>query len=157
LQYDAFCWSPISGFQRQLRERLPQLQHWPDRIAEVGDLGERAVAYELGHRSINDRRISIHHDDVLTLTIALMDNAKFRRILTDKYPTILIDEYQDTNAGWIDSIKNHFLGQEGSPQFGFFGDHWQKIYGDGCGKIEHPSLTVVGKQANFRSVSTVVD
>ena len=153
----AFCWSLISGFQRQLRERLPQLQHWPERIAEVGDLGERPVEYELGYRGINDRRISIHHDDVLLLTIALMDNAKFRRILTDKYPIILIDEYQDTNAGWIDSIKNHFLGQDDSPQFGFFGDHWQKIYDAGCGKIEHPSLRVLGKQANFRSVSTVVD
>jgi len=153
----AFCWSLISGFQRQLRERLPQLQHWPERIAEVGDLGERVVEYELGHRNINNHRVSIHHDDVLILTIALMDNAKFRRILVDKYPIILIDEYQDTNADWIDSIKVHFLGQKGSPQFGFFGDHWQKIYGDGCGKIEHPSLTVVGKQANFRSVSAVVE
>jgi len=153
----AFCWSLISGFQRQLREQLPQLQHWPDRIAEVGGLGERAVEYERGHRSINDRRVSIHHDDVLILTIALMDNAKFRRILAGKYPIMLIDEYQDTNADWIDSIRAHFLGQEGSPRFGFFGDHWQKIYGDGCGKIEHPSLTVIGKQANFRSVSTVVE
>ncbi len=153
----AFCWSLISGFQRQLRERLPDLRHWPDKIAEVGDVGERSIEYELGHRSINDRRISIHHDDVLILTIALMDNAKFRRILREKYPIILIDEYQDSNADWIESIKNHFLGQKGSPQFGFFGDHWQKIYGDGCGKIEHPSLTIVGKQANFRSVSTVVD
>ena len=153
----AFCWSLISGFQRPLRERLPQLQHWPERIAEVGDLGERSVQYELGYRGINDHRISIHHDDVLILTIALMDNAKFRRIVTNKYPIILIDEYQDTNAGWIHTIKNHFLGQEDSPQFGFFGDHWQKIYGDGCGKIEHPSLTVVGKEANFRSVPTVVD
>ncbi len=153
----AFCWSLISGFQRQLRERLPLLQHWLDRIAEVGDLGEHSVEYELGHRSINDRRVSIHHDDVLTLTIGLMDDAKFRRILVDKYPIILIDEYQDTNADWIDSIKTHFLGQEGSPQFGFFGDHWQKIYGDGCGRIEHPSLTVVGMHANFRSVSMVVE
>lgn len=153
----AFCWSLISGFQRQLRERLPQLKHWPDRIAEVGDLRERAVEYDLGYRSINDRRVSIHHDDVLILTVGLMDNVKFRRILTDKYPIILIDEYQDTNAGWIDSIKDHFLGQEGSTQFGFFGDHWQKIYGDGCGKIEHPALTVIGMEANFRSVSTVVD
>ena len=152
-----FCWSLIRGFQRQLRERLPQLQHWPNRIAEVGDLGERAVEYDLGHRSINDCRISIHHDDVLILTITLMDNVKFRQILSNKYPIILIDEYQDTNAGWIDSIKTHFLGRGGSPLFGFFGDHWQKIYGDGCGKFEHPSLTVIGKRANFRSVSTVVD
>ena len=152
-----FCWSLISGFQRQLRERLPLLRYWPDRIAEVGDLGDRAVKYDLGYRSINDRRVSIHHDDVLVLTVALMDNAKFRRILANKYPFILIDEYQDTNAAWINSIKTLFLGKEGSPLFGFFGDHWQKIYGDGCGKIEHPSLTAIGKKANFRSVSTVVD
>ncbi len=153
----AFCWSLISGFQKQLRERLPQLRHWPERIEDAGDLGERPVEYELGYRGLNDRRVSIHHDDVLILTISLMDNAKFRRILMDKYPIILIDEYQDTNADWINSIKNHFLGQENSPQFGFFGDHWQKIYGDGCGQIEHPSLAVVDKQANFRSVPTVVE
>ena len=152
-----FCWSLISGFQRQLREQLPKLRYWPKKIAEVGDLGERVVEYKLGHRSIDDRGVSIHHDDVLILTIALMENVKFRRILAGKYPIILIDEYQDTNAGWINSIKTHFLGQEGSPLFGFFGDHWQKIYGDGCGRIDHPSLTVIGKQANFRSVSTIVN
>ena len=152
----AFCWSLIVGFQRHLRERLPDLEHWPEKLAEVGDVGERRVEYELGHRSINDARISIHHDDVLILTIALMDNAKFRRILADRYPIILIDEYQDTDAGWIDSIKHHFLGRANSPQFGFFGDHWQKIYGNGCGKIDHPALTVIGKEANFRSVPTIV-
>lgn len=153
----AFCWSLISGFQKQLRDRLPHMDHWPERIEEAGGLGERVVEYTLGYRGIKDDRVSIHHDDVLLLTIGLMENVKFRRIITDKYPVILIDEYQDANAGWIDSIKAHFLGQPGSPQFGFFGDHWQKIYGDGCGKIEHPVLTVIGKEANFRSVSIIVD
>lgn len=153
----SFCWSLISGFQRQLRDRLPALKHWPEKIAEVGDLGDRTVAYELGYRSISDSRISIHHDDVLILTIDLLANSKFRRILAEKYPIILIDEYQDTDADWIESIKTHFLGKEGGPQFGFFGDHWQKIYVRGCGKLEHPSLTLIGKQANFRSVRTVVD
>src|SRR3569623_1809554 len=153
-----FCWSLISGFQKVLRERLPELPHWPERIAEVGgDLGQRAIAYELGHRSINDRRISIHHDDVIPLTIALMEREKFRLIIREKYPIILVDEYQDTDAAWIDAIKNHFLGHEGSPQYGNFGDHWQKNYGNGCGRIEHPALTVVGKEANFRSVATVVN
>jgi len=153
----AFCWSLISGFQGQMRERLPELPHWPERIAEAGELGERAVEYSLGHRSIREEHISIHHDDVLLLMVALMEYAKFRRIIVDKYPIILIDEYPDTNARLVESIKGHFLGQPGSPQFGFFGDHWQKIYGDGCGKIEHPDLTVIGKEANFRSVSTIVD
>ena len=153
----AFCWSLIVVFQRQLRALLPGLDQWPEKLADAGGVGERQVTYELGHRSINDARISIHHDDVLKLTIALMDNAKFRRILAEKYPIILIDEYQDTDAAWINSIKHYFLGQENSPQFGFFGDHWQKIYGNGCGKIDHPGLTAIGKEANFRSVPAVVD
>jgi DNA helicase-2/ATP-dependent DNA helicase PcrA len=153
----AFCWSLISGFQRQMRDNLSQLEHWPEKIAEVGDLGERVIEYSLGHRSIREDRVSIHHDDVLRLTLSLMESVKFRRIVATKYPIILVDEYQDTNSGWVESIKSLFLGQEGSPQFGFFGDHWQKIYGDGCGKIDHPGLTVIGKQANFRSVSAIVD
>ncbi|MCY4514668.1 MAG: UvrD-helicase domain-containing protein [Candidatus Tectomicrobia bacterium] len=153
----AFCWSLIVGFQKQLRERLPELKHWPERLVEFDGVGERRIEYELGHPRVNDASISIHHDDVLLLTIALMNNSKFRRIVANKYPIILIDEYQDTDAKWIESIKHHFLGQENAPQFGFFGDHWQKIYGSGCGKIEHPCLTVIGKEANFRSVPTVVD
>ena len=152
-----FCWSLIGGFQRQLQEQLPHLRYWRDRIDDIGNLGERTIKYDLGHRNINDYSVSIHHDDVLALTIDLMNNIKFRHIVTSKFPIILIDEYQDTNIDWIDSIKTYFLGAENSPLFGFFGDHWQKIYGYGCGKLDHPSLTVIGKQANFRSVSTVVD
>lgn len=152
-----FCWSLISGFQRHIRDRLAQLPQWQKKIEESGCLGDRVIEYTLGHRSIRDDRVSIHHDDVLCLTVSLMESFKFRHVLRSKYPVILIDEYQDTNAGWIDSIKEHFLGNPDSPQFGFFGDHWQKIYGDGCGKIEHPSLIVIGKEANFRSVLTVVD
>ena len=153
----AFCWSLIAGFQKQLRDRLAGLKYWPEKLAEAGELGDRRVEYELGHRSINDSRISIHHDDVLLLTIALMEHSKFRHILANRYPIILIDEYQDTDSGWIESIKQHFLGRDDAPQFGFFGDHWQKIYGNGCGRIDHSGLTVIGKEANFRSVKTVVD
>jgi len=49
------------------------------------------------------------------------------------------------------------LGVGNSPLVGFFGDHWQKIYGTGCGKIEHPNLVVIGKNANFRSVPVIVN
>lgn len=153
----AFCWSLISGFQRQLREEIAQIPAWKDRIEEAGGLGDRAVEYSLGHRSIREKVISLHHDDVLPLTIKLMENVKFRRLMVDRYPIILIDEYQDTDADWIEAIKTHFLGQAGAPLFGFFGDHWQKIYGNGCGKLEHPAIREIGKGANFRSVKAVVD
>ena len=147
----------INGFQKRLRLELPNIESWSKLLAEEGEIEAQRVQYETGYRSINETEISIHHDDVIALTIALMENSKFRQILIDRYPVILIDEYQDTDKAWIDSIKCHFLGREDAPQFGFFGDHWQKIYGEGCGQIEHPNLIHIGKEANFRSVRTVVD
>lgn len=153
----AFCWSLICGFQKQLRNFLVEIPAWEERIAEAGGLGDRVVDYSLGHRSIRERQVYLHHDDILPLTIKMMESAKFRNIMTGQYPIILIDEYQDTDAKWVEAIKNHFLGQPKSPLFGFFGDHWQKIYGDGCGKLEHPAVKEIGKEANFRSVPTVVD
>ncbi|RED25549.1 DNA helicase-2/ATP-dependent DNA helicase PcrA [Rhodopseudomonas thermotolerans] len=153
----AFCWSLIQGFQKQLRLLVQQMPAWQDRIAEFGDLGDRSIEYSLGHRSIKEKQVSLHHDDILPLTIELMANSKFRKLMADRFPIILIDEYQDTDANWIAAIKEHFLGKAGAPLFGFFGDHWQKIYGNGCGSIEHPAVKEIGKKANFRSVSTIVD
>lgn len=154
----AFCWHLIQGFQKQLRELVTLMPVWHDRIAEAGgSLGERTVEYSLGHRSIREKRISLHHDDVIPLTVSLMRNEKFRRLMADRFPIILIDEYQDTDANWVEAIKEHFLGKTGAPVFGFFGDHWQKIYGDGCGSLEHDAVTEIGKKANFRSVKTIVD
>lgn len=154
----AFCWSLIGGFQKQLRSLVEAMPPWQERLANVGgSLGTRVVEYSLGYRSIRDDRLSIHHDDVLPLTISLMEHLKFRRMVADRFPIILVDEYQDTNREWIDAIKRLFLSDPAGPLFGFFGDHWQKIYGEGCGRLEHERLTEIGKEANFRSVKTIVD
>jgi DNA helicase-2/ATP-dependent DNA helicase PcrA len=153
----AFCWSLINGLQAHLRTYITELPAWQDRLAEAGGIGGRTVEYTLGHRSIRDGVLSLHHDDILPLTIRFMENAKFRKRMAELYPVILVDEYQDTDADWMEAIKAHFLGVAGAPQFGFFGDHWQKIYGDGCGKLEHPAVKEIGKEANFRSVQVVVD
>lgn len=153
----AFCWLLISPFQKGLRSQAFTLGKLGEQIEDSGGLADQVVEYRLGHRSVTETKITLHHDDVLLLTIEMMKNAKFRRILKQRFPVILIDEYQDTDAGWVDSIKEHFLGKEDSPLFGFFGDHWQKIYGEGCGSIHHESLEVVDVHANFRSVPKIVD
>ena len=153
----AFCWSLIGGFQRQLRELVAAMPVWEERLTEAGGMVDQAIQYTLGHRYVRDNVVSLHHDDVIPLTISLMENSKFRQIVAQRYPIILIDEYQDTDAAWMSAIKQHFLGVEGAPLFGFFGDHWQKIYGNGCGKLEHPAVEEIDKEANFRSVQTVVN
>ncbi len=153
----AFCWSFISGFQSRLRAALLEIDKWVKRLEEVGGAGTRRVEYTLGHRGITDSAISIHHDDVLVLMVKLMVFEKFRRILAHQYPIILIDEYQDTDADWMEAFKIYFLGQADAPLLGLFGDHWQKIYGNGCGEVTHPALREIGKEANFRSVPAIVD
>jgi DNA helicase II / ATP-dependent DNA helicase PcrA len=154
---NAFCWSVIRPFQPALRKNLPTVANWSERLKEVGGLGDRSVDYTLGYPSVEDSRVLLHHDDVLALTVALFEEPKFRRVLTDRYPVILIDEYQDTDEGFATALLTHFISTRNGPLIGFFGDHWQKIYGNGCGKIEHPNLEVIGKEANFRSVSAIVE
>ena len=56
-----------------------------------------------------------------------MDNAKFRRVFSDKYPLILIDEYQDSYKPIIERFVKYFIAEKKSPQFAFFGDAWQTI------------------------------
>jgi DNA helicase-2/ATP-dependent DNA helicase PcrA len=167
----AFAWSLISRFQKRLCELVPTLGGWQTRKDELAHAtadvelpnpealpaGINAVEYTLGRRSIEGRTANLHHDDIFPLFIELMKSTKFRNSLTSHFPIILVDEYQDTNADLIAAFKEHFLGKINAPQFGFFGDHWQKIYGNGCGSIQHPSLKRVNKKANFRSAKPIVD
>jgi len=153
----SFCWSLIKPFQTNLRKTVETLANWPERLTEAGGLGDRSVDYNLGYPKVENHQILLHHNDVLALTVSLLEQPKFRALLTDRYPILLIDEYQDTDKAFAEAITSHFVRSGRGPLVGFFGDHWQKIYGTGCGKIDDPSLRVIGKEANFRSVPTVVE
>lgn len=155
----SFCWLLIKGFQPFLRDKLSEIRGWPERLEEIGGIGRRRVDYDLGHRRSkpDEPNVFLGHNDVLSLMVLLMEQEKFRNILTARFPILLIDEYQDTNKGFAESLVEHFLASGEGPLIGLFGDSWQKIYGDGCGLIDHGNLNVIGKEANFRSVKTVVE
>lgn len=153
----AFYWSLVKDFQPFLRRQLPTLPNWPDRIKEVGDIGNRLVVYDLGYPKIDEKTVSLSHNDVLALTVQLMEQEKFRDLFVARFPILFIDEYQDTDQSIATTLTTHFLGNAKGPLIGFFGDHWQKIYPNGCGSIDHPKLTVIGKEANFRSVPAIVE
>lgn len=116
------------------------------------------VAYTLGHRYIENGIFYLFHDDVLKLFCLLLDNPKFRRVFSDKYPLILIDEYQDSYKPIIDRFVQFFISKNTGPQFGFFGDAWQTIYqsNNACGLIENDNIKVIKKNANFRSAPKIV-
>lgn len=152
----AFCWSLIRAFQPTLRSELQKLEAWQERIAEAGGIGKQTIEYELGYRSITEEIISLHHDDVLALTSALMPIEKFQSIVAGRYPYVFIDEYQDTSGEMMSAIQTNLFSRKGGPLVGLFGDHWQRIYDDTCGHVADKALQEIGKKANFRSSTSVV-
>jgi DNA helicase-2/ATP-dependent DNA helicase PcrA len=153
----SFCWDLCKSFQAILRQEVLKIAALNEKIDEAGGIAMRRVGYELGHRRVTDTEILLHHDDVLKVMVALMEYPKFRRILTARFPVLFVDEYQDTDSAFAESVIRNFVDSEEGPLIGLFGDSWQKIYRTGAGAIEHKKLRPIGKEANFRSVPDVVN
>jgi DNA helicase-2/ATP-dependent DNA helicase PcrA len=152
----SFCWELCKSFQAVLRLEVMNIPQLVEKIIEVGEIGQRRIGYDLGHRRVTDTEILLHHDDVLKIMVGLMEHPKFRRILAARFPVLFIDEYQDTDAAFAESLIRNFVETEDGPLVGLFGDSWQKIYRTGAGLIDHANLHLIGKEANFRSVPDVV-
>lgn len=136
----SFAWNAIKQYQNYI---IAIIQNDEFFWAKEGDFSKvTEVQYTFGHRYIENNVQYLYHDDVLKLFCSLLDNAKFRKIFTDKYPLILIDEYQDSYKLIIDRFIQYFIEVKDGPQFGFFGDAWQTIYqsNKACGLIEHEKL-----------------
>lgn len=157
----AFAWEVIQGFQKTLRGHIPNLgEKWQARIDEIGGINNQRVIYSLGYPKATAEEIFLHHDDVIKLFTILLNDEKFKKNFSSKFPVVLIDEYQDTNKDLATALVDNFIEPEFGSLIGFFGDHWQKIYGsDSCGLISASAgkLESIGKQANFRSDKNIVE
>ena len=152
----SFAWNAIKQYQIVLVDAVTTN---PDFLPDEGDFNKvTEVAYTLGHRYKENGIQYLYHDDVLKLFCLLLDNTKFRRVFADKYPLILIDEYQDSYKPIIDRFVDYFIAKGIGPQFGFFGDAWQTIYqsNKACGAIKHDNIDVIKKSSNFRSAPRIV-
>ena len=148
----SFAWNAIKQYQSFLIDIVTSDSDF------LPDEGVTEVTYTLGHRYNENGIQYLYHDDVLKLFCQLLDNAKFRHVFTDKYPLILIDEYQDSYKPIIDRFIDFFIAEKKGPQFGFFGDAWQTIYqsNNACGLIENENLEIIKKGSNFRSAPRIV-
>lgn len=152
----SFAWNAIKQYQSVLVDAVTTNS---DFLPDEGDFNKvTEVAYTLGHRYKENGIQYLYHDDVLKLFCLLLDNTKFRRVFADKYPLILIDEYQDSYKPIIDRFIDYFIAKGIGPQFGFFGDAWQTIYqsNKACGAIERDNIDVIKKSSNFRSAPRIV-
>ena len=151
----AFAWGAISRFQTELVKLVANLT--PPNKNDGSDVFN--VDYYFGKKYVQDGYFYLGHNDVIELFCQLLAKEKFRTILRNKYPIILIDEYQDTAKNVMDCFIKYFISPQKDIQFGLFGDHWQTIYSDKnvCGKVSDDGLKVIVKKVNFRSQKHVVN
>jgi DNA helicase-2/ATP-dependent DNA helicase PcrA len=151
-----FSWAFLRQFQKALRTSLAEMAERKEKIEQGGGVGTKPVDYDFGFFGVDADKITLSHDDIPELMARLLYQEKFRRILSQQFPVIFIDEYQDTHRLFMESITENFLKPATGPLFGLFGDHWQTIYRSEYELAQYP-IEEIAKGSNFRSVPAVVD
>ena len=151
------------GHFKSLVEKLYKIKNYEECLNHIESEEYKKVTYDA--RFNNDRlhKMLISHDTLLEYAYQIINNyERVRQIIIDKYPYILVDEYQDTDEHVIKILKllsdyseeiNHNL------FIGYFGDIAQNIYDTGVGdKISelHPDLHNIAKVYNRRSTNEII-
>lgn len=163
-----FLWDNIKHFQKELKAALITLcndetvtaisldEHTPLAI-NFFDTCEEGIQYK---EFLRLKEGIISHDEVLIVATHLFGKyPKLSNVVKDKYPFILIDEYQDTSKEVIDIFLTHFDLSKRKNIIGFFGDAMQSIYDDTIGNLNEyrHCIREVKKHQNRRSPQKVID
>ncbi len=102
----------------------------------------------------------ISHDTLLLYSKNIITSQNIlKRLFSDRYPYVLVDEYQDTDEkviDIIDSIREHSNAKK-KFMVGFFGDSLQNIYKDGVGVLPQKNeYQIIEKKFNRRSSTQIV-
>ena len=82
----------------------------------------------------------------------------FRSLIADRFPIVFVDEYQDTHDRTIRLLLDDLAGRNpGRITVGLFGDHMQRIYNTGVGRVQRDDLTLIQKTENYRCSHAVID
>ena len=102
----------------------------------------------------------ISHDTLLLYSKNIITSQNIlKRLFSDRYPYVLVDEYQDTDKKVIDIIDSirRYASSKKKFMVGFFGDSLQNIYKDGVGVLPQKNkYRIIEKKFNRRSSSQIV-
>ena len=124
----------------------------------------KSVIYDNTQNNDSLHRMKISHDTLLEYGFKIVDRYDtLKKIIINKFPYILIDEYQDTAENVIKIINSLSMYSQQINYnlfIGYFGDTAQNIYDTGVGSnIDeiHPNLVSVDKRFNRRSAKQVIE
>jgi len=173
-----FLWDCIKSYEKQLKIELCKLNEirykvdkdlgiesrYIENLVERLDRINSVVYNDTAFRDFESGQL--HHDDVIVLSKMMFQTYPLlTNILSQKFPYILIDEYQDTAPETINALVDSLLeNNQDKITLGFYGDSHQKIYNNGVGDLikyyinsETQKLHIVKKEENYRSSKAVVN
>lgn len=135
-----FLWATIGAFQAELKSVLLDLLSGDEPKINPGSVAVSAEMFDGKQIQYKEYKIIsegiISHDEIILLAHGLYENyPKLRDIARDRYPYILVDEYQDTAPEVIKILLDFLPESSRKGVCGFFGDAMQAIYDDGVGDI----------------------
>lgn len=170
--YHDFLWDIIKHFKKELKLGLIALANdeaigkiiidEPDVIPNnYFDHLNEGIQYK---EYVRIKEGIISHDEIIILANYIFQNyPKICDILKDKFPFILIDEYQDTQREVVQVLLDHLTQSNKKNVIGFFGDAMQAIYPEGIGDLndyvgtESGEVFEVLKEQNRRNPQKVID
>tara|TARA_R110002049_G_scaffold45948_1_gene133657 strand:- start:33933 stop:35813 length:1881 start_codon:yes stop_codon:yes gene_type:complete len=98
------------------------------------------------------------HSDILKIgPTFIREHPLMRRVIVQRYPIIFVDESQDTDPDFVDSLRTVADENQNGFCVGFFGDPVQKIYMQGAGQIPtEEGWSKLEKPENFRCPQSVL-
>jgi DNA helicase II / ATP-dependent DNA helicase PcrA len=161
-----FLWDCIKPYNKQLVIELDKLNTLMNtEKPEKFKLGLIDRIHEVIYDDNSFRNFEIgqlYHDDVITLSKQMFENySLLTTMIADRYPYILVDEYQDTAVETVNALIDSLLERNTQKVLlGFYGDSYQKIYDTGVGSlqsfVDKNKISLVSKEENYRSSENVV-
>ena len=179
-----FLWDCIKSFQKELKtlfieileEKLnkekEKLNDYTAKALKSREKSEQRISkYQEAIENLNTQKFKISyenhpkysdgkfsHDELIVIAEKMFSTyPKIRKIISDSYPIVLVDEYQDTQKETVQILLDYLLGNENFI-VGFFGDKMQQIYDTGIGVIPSEyDLMLIQKRENYRSSTEVIE
>ena len=158
--------SNIQNFKKlvSIIYKIQDFKECINKIAEGTDKKFKSVNYLSQYNDDILHKMIISHDTLLDYALKIIERYNtLQQILVNKFPYILVDEYQDTHENIVKILKildDYARSNENKFFVAYFGDTAQNIYDDGVGEdinILHPCLKRITKIHNRRSTQEVIE
>ncbi len=150
----------VSNFSSLVRNVVKKSK-LEETLEQIKNKKSKQIIYNpLQNRDKLEKYVISHDTLLLYCKNIITGQTTLKRLFSDRYPYILVDEYQDTDEKVVDIINSvrEYSNSRNNLVVGFFGDSLQSIYGSGVGELlKKEEYESIEKIFNRRSSKQIVE